>query len=277
MGTALYEATTRLRDLPELELDSTPEDVVRAVRAAQCPGGICQEKIDGCYLELGVGVGGVIESVTSRAGLDHQYAQDWLGERVNPLYAGWTIQGEIVAGTHWASQQREAGALPTVYVYGMVRRNGRPLRHEQVTQRIRWAAHPSLRTVPTAGPTEDWGAFTAAVLARGGEGVVLRLPSGRYRAKPGVSPDRVVRRVYEARNRHGGRVWKAEVGGYRQGRSRPVTTQTVLVPEWALPLLARGRVVVVTGASVDPTGVVRHGRLGQVRVPGEVEPRACLV
>ena len=287
MDTSLYARHTRLRDLPELyerdgvhlSLSTDVERVVAAVRARQALGGRCQEKIDGCYLELHLDQDGVVDRVTSRAGHSHQYAQDWLDEPLRVQLRGWTILGELVAGTHWASQQRQDGELPLVYVYGMIDASGRD-RSDEVARKVPWLHHPRLRPIPEAAPGQDWGDFARAVLERGGEGVVLRQPDGRWRAKPVVTVDRYVSSCELEEDRHGWLRWKAwlSVPRSRGARTRWRRVQRVLLPEGIHPREVRRRVVTVVGASVDTTtGVVRHARLGEIRPLGDKAPEECRV
>ena len=118
MATPLYQQTADVVDLPELlpaagdgpvvELpEVAPETIIAAVAARQAGGGAIQEKVDGCWCAMRVDARGRLTAPESRAGLRLRYAADWIGVRVAPRFAGWTIVGEIEAGTNRARRRRE--------------------------------------------------------------------------------------------------------------------------------------------------------------------------
>lgn len=291
----LYESTARCHDLPELleheggELvlsfpDGSIDRVVAAVAARQAPGVVLQEKIDGCWCALKLDEEGRVGSVTSRAGIPLRVGVAWLGEVVRWQLPGWTMIGELEAGTHWAAQERQAeedeggdARVPRFYLYAAFDRQGRRVPEARVRRLPGWVGHPRLVAVRQAAPGEDWAAFTRRVLDRGGEGVVLRYPDGScFRAKPRLTCDRYISRVYYAPDRYGQQRLHADLSVVRGRGWRRV--QQVLVPEGLTPAALRRRVVVVVGASVHPrTGVVRHARIAAVREPGDKSPRECLV
>lgn len=291
-----YAATTRCRDLPELMDRSSGElvlalpagdleRVVAAVAARRSPGAALQEKIDGCWCAMQIDADARVESVTSRSGKPLRVAVAWVGVQMHRNLRGWTLVGEIEAGTSWASRRRAPGELPRFHVYGALDRAGRVVdRHRLARSAIaRFRPHPDrhghesqqpvCQLVREARHGEDWATFVRSVLEAGGEGVVIHEDGGaRWRAKTRLTVDRVVLRVERRRDRNGDMRHHALVG--LVGRE----IQDVLVPEWADADDLEGRVVAVTGASLDETaGVVRHARIVEVREDGDKLPDDCTI
>lgn len=290
MSHPLYDITADCDDLPELlpsdengpalALPTTDhETVVASVRARQELGGVCQEKVDGCWCAMELGDDGRVRTATSRAELPLRYARSapgWVGSVISPVLAGWTIVGELEAGTTRASQRRDNGR-PWFYVYAMFDADGVD-RSDEIA-RICWDVDAErMRPIRQALPGEDWGDFTQRVLDEGGEGVVIRQGGRCYRAKPLLEVDRVVGRVFQERDRHGKSRTKAQlcVASRRGKNSRLSPLQIVILPRHILPADVRGRrVAKVTGASITPQGVVRHARIVEVRPEEEKQWHEC--
>lgn len=279
-----YAETTRSQHLPELysreagELalaipDGDLERVVAAVVDRRSPGAALQEKIDGCWCAMIIGDDCRVASVTSRSGLRLRVAVAWIGEQFHPHLRGWTLIGEIEAGTAWASQRRDDPRIPPrLHVYAALDRAGRPVdRHRLARSAIRRFPHPRVCLVREAAYGEDWAAFTRSVFVAGGEGVVIHEDSGaRWKAKARITLDRVVVEVVERADRNGRWRMHAVIGL----PGRPI--QDVLIPESIDWRLLPGRVVAVTGASLDETtGVVRHARIVALREEGDKLPEEC--
>jgi hypothetical protein len=291
----IYSETARCQDLPEL-LDRHGDEVamvlpdgsldrlVGAVAARRAPGARLQEKVDGCWCAAKVGQDGRVESVTSRSGLHLRVAVAWIGEQL-PLYlAGFTLIGEVEAGTHWASVERQAAddeggdsRLPRYHLYGALDRAGRPVKADRVRAIGRRLSHARVCYVREAAPRESWADFVRSVLDAGGEGVIIRETGGAiFRAKPRHTCDRYCSRVYTKADRHGQPRLFADLSVATGRTFRRV--QTVLVPEGMTAAQLRKRVVVVTGASLDTvTGVVRHCRIADVRPEGEKLASECTI
>jgi hypothetical protein len=105
------------------------------------------------------------------------------------------------------------------------------------------------------------------VIEAGGEGVVIRDADGRcWRAKPRTTIDRVCAKTYIKPDHTGQDRRFADLAVVLQsGRLRSL--QCCLVPECMEP--RRGDVLVVVGASVSETGVVRHARIVDTDAGGE--------
>jgi hypothetical protein len=290
MSHPLYDATAHCQDLPELlpvdesgpalALPTTDHDtVVAAVRARQeLGGGVCQEKVDGCWCAMVLDADGRVGTATSRAGLPLRYARSapgWVGVTISPVLAGWTIVGELEAGTTRASQRRDDGR-PWLHVYAMFGPDGADRSDELA--RICWdLGVERMRPVRQALPGEDWGDFTRRILDQGGEGVVIRQGGHCYRAKPQLEVDRVISRVFSERDRHGKMRLKAQLAvASRQGKSlrfRPL--QIVILPRNIDAVGAVKRVAKITGASITPQGVVRHARIVELRPEEEKQLHEC--
>ena len=291
----LYTSTARCRDLDELVdvadgvftmafPDGSIDRVVAAVAGRREPGARLQEKVDGCWCAMAIGDDGRVASVTSRSGLHLRVAVAWVGEQLHRNLAGWTLVGEVEAGTHWASLERQAEAgeggdprIPRLHVYAALDKQGRPVDENKLRSVAKQWRHARVQLVREACPTESWSAFTQAVLDAGGEGVVIRAADGAcWRAKPRHTADRYVSRVYLKADRHGTQRLFADLSVCRGKSFKRV--QTVLVPEGMTAAQLRQKVVVVVGASMDlATGVIRHARISDVRPVGEKLPTDCTV
>jgi hypothetical protein len=290
-----YTLTARCHDLPEL-VDQTEDGislalpsgaidrVVEAVAGRRGPCAILQEKIDGCWCALKLDAAARVESVTSRSGLHLRVAVAWMGEQFDRQLAGFTLIGEVEAGTHWSSVERHAEEseggdvrVPRLHLYAALDRAGRVLSVDRTRKLCRWIAHPRCLPVRECRPNESWETFTRSVLEAGGEGVVIRTADGEiFRAKPRTTVDRYVSRTYAKPDRHGTMRLFCDLSFFN-GRSF-TKAQTVLVPEAMTPQQLRRAVVVVVGASLDPvTGVVRHARIADVRPQGEKTARECVI
>ena len=116
---ATYTTTAKCQDLPELlerfgdEValvlpDGQLDRLVSAVAARRAPGARLQEKIDGCWCAMRLCADARVEAVTSRSGLHLRVAVAWIGEQYHRNLSGWTLIGEVEAGTHSASIERQA-------------------------------------------------------------------------------------------------------------------------------------------------------------------------
>ena len=293
MSHPLYDRTANCDDAPELLPSSDgapvfllpetdPETVVAAVRARRSAGGVCQEKIDGCWVALELDETGRVALATSRATLPLRFARSekpWLGQLLHRALAGWTIVGEMEAGTQRAARVRdgERELEPVVYAFACFDAEGTD-RTAELGAVLGRAAHPRLRHIPQALRGEDWGSFTSEVLERGGEGVVIRQGGELIRCKPVHELDRVVLRTFWEADQYGKKRSKAQLGVCVSAGKRPryKPTQIVIVPGHILPAELRARrVVKVIGASVTPEGVIRHGRISEVRPQEEKQPTEC--
>jgi hypothetical protein len=295
-----YEATARCLDLPEL-MDRIGDEValsfpsgdyarvVEAVAARRTPGAALQAKVDGCWCAVRLDESGRVKSVTSRTGRPLRCAFGWVGEKVKHQLPGWTLIGEVEAGTTWSSRRRtreaarasdaDARALvrvPRLHLYAAYDRQGRRVAEARLRSLPAWIGHPRIVAVRQCGPREDWSAFARSVLERGGEGVVIRAADGGlWRAKTRVTLDRVVVDTEYLRDHLGVRRLHVRLA-YVRDDGVPVETQQVLAPEGARPEDLDGRVVAVTGASVDlVSGVVRHARIVEIREPGDKPIEDC--
>lgn len=288
MTHPLYDLTADCSDLPEL-LPSGDGDVVvalpaqateaviAAVRARQELGGTCQEKVDGCWCAMELDADGRVRTATSRAGLPLRYARSapgWVQSTIHPALAGWTIVGELEAGTTRAMMRRDE-ERPLFHVYAMFDSTGAD-RSDELARICFDLGVDRMRPVRQALPGEDWGSFCQRILDDGGEGVVIRQGGRCYRAKPVLEVDRVVSRVFSERDRHGKLRVKAQLAvASRRGKNarlRPL--QIVILPRHLQPNDVLKRVVKVTGASVHK-GVVRHARIVEVRPEEEKQPHEC--
>ncbi|MFZ5788963.1 MAG: hypothetical protein ACOY3Y_21195 [Acidobacteriota bacterium] len=296
-GHPLYARTADCEDPAELvgavgdgvALVLPDEDhaaVLAALRAKQAElggAGRCQEKVDGCWCALAFDGSGRIASATSRAGLPLRFARGetpWVGHRFSAALAGWTIVGELEAGTQRAAAVRdgERDLEPLMYAFGAFDPDGVD-RTDRLPAVLSHIHHPRLRPVPEALPGEDWADFLRSVLDRGGEGVVVREPGGRcLRYKPVFEADRVALSVLSERDRNGKLRTKVRLGLCTSAGQRPRyrPTQTVIIPRHIMPAELKGkRVVRVRGASVDADGVIRHASIADVRPREEKQPWEC--
>jgi len=293
----VFSATAHCHDLPELvdrvdgeiSLAIPTGDLDRialAVAARRQPGAVLQEKIDGCWCVMQLNDQARVASVTSRSGLHLRVAVAWLGEQLPKQLAGLALIGEVEAGTHWSSLERQAEAaaaaepgdvrIPRLHLYAAMSRAGDELLSPDRVRKLgRWISHPRLIPIREAAPGEDWASFTRSVMAAGGEGVVIREASGRcWRAKPTTTIDRYASKVYEAPDRNGELRTFVALSAY-VGRKWKII-QTVLAPEEMPASKLRNRVVVILGASLDPkTGVMRHARIAQIREEGDKTALDC--
>jgi hypothetical protein len=290
-----YRETAKCRDLPELAErhgdevalsfpDGQIDRVVAAVAARQATGAALQEKVDGCWCALRLDEKGRVESVTSRSGIYLRVAVGWVGETLRWQIPFWTLVGEVVAGTHWASEYRareekREGApvpIPQFHLYAAFDRQGRRVPEDRVRSLPAWIGHPRLVAVRQCERGQNWGDFTRSVIAAGGEGVVIREADGSvWRAKPRTTVDRVARTVVRRPDRHGVmRHYVVLAVATEDGGLRSI--QRVLLPEGMAPTRVARRVVVVVGASEDTrTGMIRHARIVDVREPGDKGEAEC--
>lgn len=258
--------------MPDGDLDR----LVAAVAARRCPGARLEEKKDGAWVRLTIGADGLVAAATSRSGLGLKAARPWLGQRVHHIVAGWTLVGELERYTPGSVATRDdpENAVGLVWVHSAWDRRGRPVDHDRLLRVLRRGLHSRLAPIPECPWSADWAAWTRVVIEAGGEGVVVKLPDGTcYRAKPRRHEDRVVVRAYREADHNDVQVNKADVGAYVGGQLRAL--QTVLVPARMGRAVRRGRVVLVAGPSMSADGVVRHGRIVEVRDVDDKQPQEC--
>jgi len=301
---ALYSSVT---DLPELvsddELVSLPSRdiaaILDAVEAREQAGATrIQEKVDGCWCALHVGASGRILSATARSGLPLRMAVEWVdkGERHRRLgyrWGGWTIIGECEAGTKRAGERREQREQsgnygpPPFHVFAVVAPNGDCYQGHRDVADLLYRMLPGanatshwhrMRPVREPNPGESWRSFAERIFAEGGEGVILHDDGVLYRAKPVIDADRVVLKVVTEKDRNGTARPKALVGYCFCWGKRPQfrISQKVQVPRGTQRMLKRGTVVTVVSSHIDrKTGVVRHGRIAEIRQPEDKLATEC--
>lgn len=236
-----------------------------------------------------IGELGEVISTTSRSGLHLRVAVAWVGQRLSGWLRGWTLIGEIEAGTHWSHEQRELEekrsaepvVIPRFHLFTALDSQGRQVANDRVRKIGSKVSHPRLQNIRQATWSESWRAFTTSIFEAGGEGVVIREGGSLWKAKPILSIDRFVSRVFAKKDSTGHwRTYAALSVCTSEPGEKPSfrKAQTVLVPEGVTPSMIRGRVVVVVGSTEDQkTGVVRHARLVSAREPGDKEPCDCRI
>jgi hypothetical protein len=257
-----------------------PGRIVDAVASLEAPGRRLEEKVDGCWCALSIGDDGRLAAI-SRAGLPLRQAGEWRGRLLGRDWAGWTIVGEVLAGTPAARAARDADpdgeAYPRVYAtHAYYRGEDRSAMLAAVLAELPavapWAR---IAPMPACPPWESWRSWSTRVLGRGAEGLIVVDGDRRWRVKPLDDVDRVVLGVRDELRRDGRPVAKVALGVAVRGGRRPRyrETQVVLLPRGAVAAQIVGRVVRVAGASVDPdSGVVRHARIAGLRsdkIPSE--------
>lgn len=285
MGSPLYDLTADCADLPEflpaegdgpvVELPEVdPETIIAAVAARQAQGGVLQEKVDGCWCAMTVDERGRLRNPLSRAGLRLRFAADWVGVHVDPQFVGWTIVGELEAGTTRARRRRETResrgwyGLPIFHVYAMVDPAGAMHGPELAGQVAPLELAGRLRPVRQALPGQSWADFARRVFDEGGEGVVIRQGGACWRAKPLVTFDRYVMGIASEPDSKGRVCHKAILGVCTSAGARPryQRLQVVELPRGVRWQDVKGLVVSVAGAAVDrESGVIRHARIVEVR------------
>lgn len=246
-------------------------EIMAAIDAAQRDlprGSAVEEKIDGHWCAIQVGHDGVVVSATSRAGLPLRVAIPWLGRRIRLF--GWTLIGEIVAGTEWSACERQhQGAVPDFRIFDAYCAKWGRVSRSRLERVIPSLGDRRLSLVARAKWGECWSDFAKRVLAAGGEGVVVKHADGsqRWKAKPILDVDMVVKRVFSEPDRDGR--LRVKVGiGYADTDE----VQVVLLPSVATPDdIHRDDVVRVVGACKLCSGAIRHARIVEVR-PIEDKP-----
>jgi ATP-dependent DNA ligase len=265
-GGALTVGTTETLSAPTVDMLST------LVGAEQFHGGELELKVDGAWCALTLS-GGAVVAATSRSANPLHAGVPWLGAEVDRRLDGWSIIGELEAGTSRAHAARRArGELgddgrslvaPLLHVYGVHDPDGR----DRLAELSELPLHPRWRAVERCPDGEAWGDFTADVIQRGDEGVIVRRGDGLWRAKAQSTAERVVCGDRVESDRNGHQVRKLLLGAYPSGRSLRVEhLQWAVAPAWwTIPEARTRRLILEIAHYGDDEGVLRHAAIVGIR------------